>query len=260
MIKAIASDLDGTLLLHGAQSLNPEIYDIVTALQEKGIHFISASGRQIASQRRLFGPIADTISYIAENGAVCVHQNKIIASFALDTDLVRRIIHAVRMQPNCKLLLSGDTTCYIEAGDEEFANHIVHTIGNQTEIVDDLLDVKEPIVKIAVWDLSRTYAAAVPFREKFGKEIKVVTSGNDWVDFLPFDTNKGTALKLMLERLHIKPEELIAFGDQENDIEMLKLAGKSYAMASAVPGLLPYADETTARVEDTLKELLKQLD
>ena len=35
MTKIIASDLDGTLLLHGAQSLNPEIFDIILALKEK---------------------------------------------------------------------------------------------------------------------------------------------------------------------------------------------------------------------------------
>ena len=73
MIKLIASDLDGTLLQNGAQELNPEIYDLILALKERGIHFAAASGRQYASERNLFKPIADEISYIAENGAVCIH-------------------------------------------------------------------------------------------------------------------------------------------------------------------------------------------
>ena len=75
MIKLIASDLDGTLLQNGAQELNPEIYDLILALKERGIHFAAASGRQYASERNLFKPIADEISYIAENGAVCIHNN-----------------------------------------------------------------------------------------------------------------------------------------------------------------------------------------
>lgn len=58
MIKLIASDLDGTLLQNGAQELNPEIYDLILALKERGIHFAAASGRQYASERNLFKPIA----------------------------------------------------------------------------------------------------------------------------------------------------------------------------------------------------------
>ena len=49
MLKLIASDLDGTLLLNNAQELNPEIYEIVMNIKEKGILFVSASGRQLNS-------------------------------------------------------------------------------------------------------------------------------------------------------------------------------------------------------------------
>ena len=48
MIKLIASDLDGTLLKNGAQMLSPEIFELIPALKEKGIHFVAASGRQYA--------------------------------------------------------------------------------------------------------------------------------------------------------------------------------------------------------------------
>ena len=137
MIKLIASDLDGTLLLHGAQALNPEIYDLILALKEKGIHFVATSGRQIASQRNLFRPIADEISYIAENGAVCIYKNEVIATFAMDTDLAFRIIQAVKEQPNCLAVVSSAETCYIESGNDEFLYHIRHVLNNDTTVVDD---------------------------------------------------------------------------------------------------------------------------
>ena len=68
MIRYIASDLDGTLLLNGAQELDPEVFSLILRLKEKGIHFIAASGRQYVNLRRLFEPVQDEISYIAENG------------------------------------------------------------------------------------------------------------------------------------------------------------------------------------------------
>ena len=64
MIQYIASDLDGTLLPDGGQEMNPEIYDLILQLKEKGIRFIAASGRQYHSIRRLLHPVRDDISYI----------------------------------------------------------------------------------------------------------------------------------------------------------------------------------------------------
>ena len=69
MIKYIASDLDGTLLHNGAQHLPEEIFDLIRALKKRGIHFIAASGRQYNNMYRMFEPVQDDISYIAENGS-----------------------------------------------------------------------------------------------------------------------------------------------------------------------------------------------
>ena len=79
MIKLIASDLDGTLLQNGAQELNPEIYDLILALKERGIHFAAASGRQYASERNLFKPIADAKRVPS---MICAHFTKSARLFA----------------------------------------------------------------------------------------------------------------------------------------------------------------------------------
>ena len=70
----------------------------------------------------------------------------------------------------------------------------------------------------------------------------MVTSGNLWVDFIAPNANKGTALKDLAEYMHIRPEEIIAFGDQYNDTEMLQFAGISYVYqgrAGHLPTTLP---------------------
>lgn len=260
MIKLIASDLDGTLLLNGAQTLNPEIYDLILKLKEKGIHFASTSGRQLASQHNLFRPIIDEISYITENGAVCIYQNEVIASFSMDKDLAFRIIESIKKRSGCVAVVSGTTTCYMEPGNEELFYHVSHVLHNKTEIVQDFSEISEPIVKIAFFDCSGTYASADYFKEQFRNEVKVVTSGNDWVDFVQFGVNKGSALRILLDKLDISPEEMIAFGDQENDLEMLALAGISYAMAGAKQEVRAIADATTESVEEVLRELLTSLD
>ena len=257
-IKLIASDLDGTLLLHGAQQLNPEVYDLVIKLKGLGIHFVAASGRQYASQRNLFKPIADEISYIAENGAVCIHKGEIISTSAIDRGLSLRIIDAIKSLPNCKPLVSCLDCCYIEAGDDEYLYHIRHILNNVVDTVAHFSDIEEPFLKIAVLDTVSPGESARYLQELFEGEIKVVTSGMDWIDFVPLHSNKGTALKTLLERLEISPENTVSFGDQQNDIEMLSLTGKSYAMASASEEVIAHADEVTDSVENILKQILDE--
>ena len=65
MVKFIACDLDGTLLLNGAQSVDESAIQYIDRLVESGVIFAPASGRQITSLKRLFEPISNKLAYIA---------------------------------------------------------------------------------------------------------------------------------------------------------------------------------------------------
>ncbi|HKP97473.1 MAG TPA: HAD hydrolase family protein, partial [Fibrobacteria bacterium] len=66
----------------------------------------------------------------------------------------------------------------------------------------------------------------------------VLTKSNpEYLEFLAKGVSKGSGLEIWLERNDILPSELLAFGDAENDLEMLRLAGMGIAMANATPGL-----------------------
>ena len=88
----------------------------------------------------------------------------------------------------------------------------------------------------------------------------MVTAGNQWVDFIPFDSNKGTALKFLLNQMNLTPAEAISFGDQQNDIEMLQFTEKSYAMAHAKSEIKKYATDETESVIQTLRQLIRTLE
>lgn len=122
-------------------------------------------------------------------------------------------------------------------------------------IVDRLEEITEPFLKIAVCDFSGTDNIMAYFQKMFEAEIKVVTSGMIWIDFIAPNANKGTALANLAEHLGVMPEECMAFGDQYNDVEMLKFAGTSYAMADCAPGISQYSTDVTDSVEDVLKRL-----
>jgi HAD superfamily hydrolase (TIGR01484 family) len=69
-IKLIACDLDGTLLHPGEREPRSEAFELIDELHRRGIVFMPASGRQYASLRYLFAPVADELAYVCENGAL----------------------------------------------------------------------------------------------------------------------------------------------------------------------------------------------
>lgn len=263
MIKLIASDLDGTLLQNGAQELTPRALELIRALIENGVHFVAASGRQYDNEVHLFEPIKDQISYVAENGSVCIHKGNVISRTVIEPDLVRRIIDEVKQNGAFELLLSREDACFIENNDPDFVDHIVNVMKNTTQIVDDVRNVEGPILKVAICNMKDGLPIVEKYlhylQEKFGAEIKVVTSGNIWIDFIAPGTNKGTALLKLMKQLQIMPEECMAFGDQYNDVEMLQTVGTSYAMSNSAPGISYYSTYITDSVEDVLEDVLASI-
>ena len=260
MIQYIASDVDGTLLHGQATTLNPELFDIIRQLKEHGIHFIAASGRQYQNLRRLFAPVKDDISYVAENGSMCVHNGKVISLGHIDTDLIYEIADAAREYGHCHTLISTAKTGYTDSQDSDYINHIHNDVGYDMIPVHDVRDIKEPFIKIAVCDFDGTEKRLRSyFQERFGDRIQIVTSGNIWIDFIAPNANKGSALSNIVSFLGMNPKNGITFGDQYNDLEMLQLSNTSYAMTTAAAGVSDYATNTTNSVEETLKEFLKTL-
>lgn len=261
MIKLIASDLDGTLLQNGAQELTPRALQLIHELTVRGVHFVAASGRQYDNERRLFADIRDEISYIAENGSLCIHHGKVISRGVIEDSLVARILSEIKKDPGFEIVVSREDACFIENNNAEFVNHIVNVMHNTTRIVDDVTKVEGPVLKIAIANMtSRDMAASLShLQELFSSEIKVVTSGNIWIDFIVPGYNKGSALRQLMELFHVNPKECMAFGDQYNDVEMLELVGQGYAMSNAAPGIAGHAKYVTDSVEDVLEDVLAGL-
>ena len=262
MIKLIASDLDGTLLPEACQELSPRIIPLIKRLLDKGICFVVASGREYKNELILFEEIKDRISFIAQNGSLCVHEGKIVSQTVMEPELVDRIVAELEKSDKFEPVLSAADSYYTTSANKKFIEMFSPVM--TTHIYDSLQGIDVPIMKAALCNTSEEPELVVPYmehlQEVFGNEVKIVTSGAEWIDFLAPGATKGIALEKLTGILGIKPEECIAFGDQQNDIEMLKFAGTSYVMKTGAPGVSDYADKVIDNVEDVLEELLASLE
>lgn len=258
MIKLIASDLDGTLLLNGAQDVSDQMHDQIRRMKNLGILFVASSGRQYTNLRHRFEPVKDEIAYIAENGALGMWKGECFFKQSLDTELAHRVIDALHSCEGCICMVSGERVCYTDSKEERFWNHMLNVVRNDMEYCEDLKALKEPYLKISACSFSGAEDPAEKLREIFQDEIKITTSGNIWVDFITPGASKGHALRTLMEQLNISKEESASFGDQYNDLEMLEATACSYVMESGAAGLEKHAAYKAKRVEDEIEKILRQ--
>lgn len=233
MIKLIATDLDGTLVPEGTPDLNPEVLDVIRKLKEKGILFVAASGRQYQSMRRLLEPVCEDLIFIAENGGYVVCRDREIDCCGFERPLFEEIVRYLREQENGYLLVNTPGAAYMDCGDQAFIEQMRKGYKLKLEPVGDVLQVREPVVKVALYCREDAAAAAKPAKERFSGRVHVMAAGKNWVDFVKEGVDKGAALKKIQRLMKITKEETMAFGDNHNDLGMLACAEESYAVENA---------------------------
>ena len=254
-LKLIACDLDGTLLLDGAQSLRPDTCDLIDGLLQKGILFFAASGRQYTNLQRLFAPVQDRIGYLCENGCISFYQGRQLHKERMDRELGRELIAAIQQTEGAEVMVSGVMESYIQPKDMRYYHHMRDVVKNDVTVVPDILHTDEEYMKISIYREGGVTDEAY-WQERFGSRCTVVTGGNAWLDMMPLHVNKATALVRILDELGIAPEECMAIGDNDNDREMLELAGYPVAVRSAKPEIRRLARYETDTVENLLHDIL----
>ena len=260
MIKLVVSDIDGTLLPDGGNQLNPEYYDVILKLREKGMQFAAASGRQWASIEDLFDPVKEKIFYLSDNGAYIGCHGRNLYLNTVDPELVRSIIRDIQGTEGLAPVLSGPDLVYIDKKDPALFRWLVDGYKFRVEQVDDLLEVPAPFIKISAYRKEAVEPATKKLREKYNGQVKITISGDMWMDCMANGVNKGAAVKLLQESLNISPRETMVFGDQLNDIEMLGQAYYSFAVGNARPEVRRAARfQTDINVRDGVLKTLKLL-
>jgi len=256
IVRALASDLDGTLLLDDAQELDGDVFDLVRELTERGTLFVAASGRQYANLRRLFAPVKDQIAYVCENGCLTFYRGEMVSRELMDRDLGRALIEDMLATEGTEVLVSGQRTSYILAGHRAFLHQMRDVVKNDVTPVDDLFDIDEPYFKISIFEPEGLRDEDV-WQRRYGDLCTVVTGGAQWLDMMPKGVGKETGLLKLLAHVGVSPENTVMIGDNDNDVGALRACGYPVAMRSGRPSAKEVAREQVDLVGGFMRELLR---
>ncbi|MCD7736693.1 MAG: Cof-type HAD-IIB family hydrolase [Lachnospiraceae bacterium] len=237
MIKLVVSDIDGTLVPEGTNQIDPEYFKWIRGLKRQGILFAAASGREYKSMQRLLNPVAEDVLFIADNGANVILREKSISVNYIGQELAGVLLLFLRDLPGCEIMLSAPESVYLETTDEEFADMLIHGYRFRIKRVRDLLPLCGRAIKIAAYSRTGIQPAFQTIASHFGDRMNVTLSGMAWADCMSLTTDKGNALEKLQYQMGISRDETMAFGDNCNDIQMLRHAAESYAVGNAHPRL-----------------------
>lgn len=258
MVKLIASDMDGTLLNEKGE-FDKEFYCVFKRLIDLDVKFAVASGRQYYQLLKNFEGIEDNIIYIAENGTLVRYMDKEIYSCPVTSKDVKSIIKTGNELTGICMVLCGKKSAYISNTEERMVKEC-RKYYNRLDIVKDLNDVEDDILKVAILDFDRQNETFKHFKEKINTNLQVIVSGQVWIDIYRKEVNKGVALRLIQEKFNFKKEETMVFGDYFNDIEMLNEAYYSYAMENAPDEVKKHARFIAkSNIENGVIQIIKEI-
>lgn len=253
MLRLIATDLDGTLLEPNGQ-IPDGTHEVIRELQEMGIRFAAASGRQHANLRQLFGPVADDMAYVCENGAVSILNGEIVNAIPIDADMAKAIISDIE-NLGMNVMISGRHVTYMLDRNRRFTDDILYRLRNASHIISSWDHITEPMLKISGHMASGVHEIAPYLLERWGSKLTATISGFDWFDFTI--ANKGMGMEKLMEHMGIQKEEVAAFGDNFNDESMLDCVGHPFIMAQADQRLHKPGYHVCPKVVPVLQAIVK---
>lgn len=250
-IKAVFFDVDGTLLSHKDGGVPESTKEALHLLKEQGIKVAVATGRHTIELEAL--PIHDLEfdGYVVLNGQLCLDGEG----------------NTIYDEPICK---EGADTILKIFKQREIPVSMVEKDRIYVNFVNDLLrrrqrEILSPVPEVAEYQGGKVYQCCMYVEETQMREIEKelrfcrATQWNDAAyDIIAEDAGKRKGIEAFLKHYGISPKEIMAFGDGENDIDMLLYAQIGVAMGNANDKVKEAADHVADRVDkDGIRKALE---
>ncbi|MBI5034318.1 MAG: HAD family phosphatase [Chloroflexi bacterium] len=233
-IKMIACDLDGTLRPLSAE-FSPRLKKVVTQVQESGIRFVLATGRMFRSAEPFARELGIRDAIICDQGGTIrdAHTNTILFEKRMPLELARDVL--VHLPTDVAVLVCLDEEFYVPRLTDMERSFTESHQKHLHQIPDIATWLPKDPQKIAfVVEPDDAPALLANLRARYGDLAQVVRSHARFVELTHRDVSKGKAVEWLAQYWNIPREQVLAMGDQENDVSMIEWAGIGVAMGNAI--------------------------
>lgn len=250
MIKMIATDIDGTILNWNGE-FSPAVIECINKLNNDGIKIVLVTGRMhgstvpIAEKLGLENPV---VSY--QGGLIKDLSGKTLYQKQLPDDYARKIILWAK-ENDVHINLYLDDRLYVERDSETIQRYIVGKFVGYKVCPFWQLKI-ENVNKILAIDYSNPdrVTSWVEELSKMFPDLYVVKSTPYFCEIGNKEAKKSAGVEYLRNMWGIEKDEVLAIGDQNNDIELLKAGGIAVAMGNGTEELKKYADFVTDTVDN----------
>lgn len=234
MIRLLVSDVDGTLVEESQSALNPEYFTLIPQLKAKGIQVVAASGRPYSSMAKLFAPVLEDMWFISDCGATMQTSRGLEYNQCIPKATLAELWADISQIPTGDGMICGKDKIYIPQKDSQMCKIVRDDYKMEVKYLAGWEDLpQEESGKVSLFCPEDVEILGQALREKWQGKLHSVISGEWWLDFMMPQVNKGTAVEKIMAEYGYAPEEIMATGDNMNDIELLKVAGTALAVSTA---------------------------
>ena len=244
-VRLLALDLDGTLMDDSMVIKSDRVRRAITAAQARNVVVTLATGRMLDFTR----PFAEALGITAP--LIC-YQGGLIQAPGADAPIYRATMEPALIRQVLALKVQRGWHFVLYAGDDVFLDERRHPdqfyrdmLGERLVWVDNLSLVPErhePIKFLVFVEPDKAEGVLAELRQRFAGQMELTRSHAKIVEGNPLGVSKGDALRRLAKHLGIPQAEVMAIGDQENDMPMITWAGFSVAMGNGSPAVKAAAD------------------
>ncbi len=253
-------DLDGTLL-NDDKNISINDLESIKLLKQNNVDIFIASGRTDMFSLPYLQLMDSKTPIISSNGALIRNKfnNEIIYSKYISEVCINKFIEYAKINKINYMAYTLDHVYYYIT-DERIIKALLlnnKSIIPSTIIYDHNILKYEKILKFLIIDEHENISI---HKEELFKilNLQIVSSGYNLLDIMEYGVSKGYALEKLAQYYNMDQNKIIVFGDNYNDIEMFKFAGRSVAMGNAVDDIKAIADfVTTSNNENGIEYAIK---
>ena len=239
--RAVVSDLDGTLL--GLDHI-PSKYTkkIVKKVIEKGIKFYIATGRNYNQTKIIIDKLGIKIPLITSNGAMVYDENgKLIKEETINQKDVETILSIDYKKYGANIIQNfycGNNWYTRKGGKEQILSTIDFDFNVLPKEITHKKIIDKKIHKIFYFgEPQELKKLEEELLSKMSEDVALIYVLDHCMEIFSKKANKAIAAKFLLEKENIGLDEVVSFGDGENDFEMLTMVGKGFAMGNSIDRL-----------------------